>query len=154
MFFDTKNDARRRPFSFNESRSAVNMKRKSGGMKLSVSSGSKRNGNGRRRSEQWRRPRGKSNTPMRSTQLECGVSHFTPYPPPRHENRTANPAKRTLGLSMTHVKATHVHGMTHLRGRAASRDPRAGVLAQPLRIASSLPKMSAHASAGTVGEVP
>jgi len=51
MFFDIKNDAKRRPSSFNENKSAGNMKKKGSDMKQSVSSGGKRNDNGKRRSE-------------------------------------------------------------------------------------------------------
>jgi hypothetical protein len=51
IFFDIKNDVRRRPFSFNKKKYVANMKRKSSNMRRSVSSGSKRNDNGRRRSE-------------------------------------------------------------------------------------------------------
>jgi hypothetical protein len=51
MFFDTENDVRRRPFSFSENENVVNMKRRSCDMRRSVSSGSKRNNNGTRRSE-------------------------------------------------------------------------------------------------------
>jgi hypothetical protein len=51
MFFDTENDVRRRPFSFNAKKNVVNMKRRSYDMRRSASSGSRRNNNGTRKSE-------------------------------------------------------------------------------------------------------
>jgi hypothetical protein len=49
IFSDTENDARRRPFFSNGNKSVANMKKKSSDMKQSVSSGSKKNDNGRGR---------------------------------------------------------------------------------------------------------
>jgi len=63
IFFDTENDARRKTFSFSDNKCAANTKKKSSDMRPSVSSGRKRNDNGRRRGEPWKRPSVKNNTP-------------------------------------------------------------------------------------------
>jgi hypothetical protein len=51
IFSDTRNDVRRRRFSFNENENAANMKKKSSDMRQNVSSGRRRNDSGRRKSE-------------------------------------------------------------------------------------------------------
>lgn len=136
-------------------------------MRRSGSSGSKRNDNGTRRSEPWKKARGKSNLPRRSPQPECGASCILPCPLLRQKSRTASPEKRTQDLLMTHAgrsslppkRVHHVPGMIRLqaRCRAAFPNQRARVhlpRAQVQPSASSLLKTSAHALAGTAGEVP
>ena len=133
-------------------------------MRRSVSSGSKRNDNGRRRSEPLREPRGKSNLPKRSPRLECGASLNLPYPPLRQKSRTASPEKRTLDLPMTHAstpslplkRVRHILGMTRLqarnKGAFINQRARARLPCVQLRLIASSLKMHAHALAGTASE--
>jgi len=153
IFFDIENDVKRRPCLFNKNVNAANTKKKGRSMRRSASSGSKRNDNGRKRSELWKRLKGKNNTPKRSLLPECGGRLLIPYPPPSRGNKSASPARLTPDLPMIYAnnpstlpRPIHTAPETirpRAQGKVASLDLKASVHTHhvPLQhIASLLPK--------------